>query len=159
MQHKKSGMSLIEVIVGSAIIVSSMVSIIGVYGGLTNLSLRNMPKVQAAMLLEEGAEILRLMRDSGWSSKIGTLSNGTTYRFVWQNNAWTSTTSTQMIDNFFDRTFVLSTVNRDASHNIVTSGGTLDTGTKKATMYVSWRDGAATTTKSVELYIYNTFSN
>lgn len=152
-------MSLIEVIVGTAIMVSSMVAIIGVYGGLTSLSLRNTPKVQAAMLLEEGSEILKIMRDTGWSSKIGSLTNGTTYRFVWQNSAWTSTTSVQMIDSTFDRTFVLSAVNRDASYNIVTSGGTLDTGTKKATISVSWRDGSATTTRSVELYIFNTFSN
>lgn len=155
----RSGMSLIEVIVGSAIVVSALVAIMGTYGGLTGLSLRNTPKIQAAMLLEEGSEILRLMRDTGWSSKISSLSNGTTYRFIWQNNAWTSTTSVQMIDSFFDRTFVLSAVNRDASYNIVTSGGTLDTGTRKATITVSWRDGNATTSRSVELYIYNTFNN
>ena len=156
-----AGMSLIEVVVGSAIIIASLASIIGAYGGLTGLSLRNTPKVQAAMLLDEGAEVLKVLRDTGWTSKIAPLATGgTAYRLVWQNNAWAATTSVAMIDNFFDRTVRFYTVNRDAtSYDVVTSGGTLDTGTRRAVVSVAWRDGTATTTRSIELFLYNTFSN
>ncbi len=154
------GMSLIEVIVGAAIMASSLVAIIGLYGGLTSLSLRTTPRVQAAMLLEEGAEIVRLMRDSGWTSQIGTLTNGTPYRLIWSSNAWRATTTASAIDGLFDRTVTLAAVNRDAtSYNIVSSGGALDTGTRRATITVSWPDGAATTSKSVQLYIHNSFNN
>lgn len=156
--NTSSGMSLIEVLVASAIIVSSVVSIMGAYGGLTSLSLKNTPKLQAAMLLGEGAEALRVIRDSGWTSNIATLSNGTTYRFTWDTaeGRWRATTSASMIDGMFDRTFTLSAVNRDStSYDPVTTGGTLDTGTRKALIQVSWNDGTGTTTKSVETYIYN----
>lgn len=153
-------MSLVEVIVASAIIISSTVGILGIFGGLTSLSLENTPRVQAAMLLEEGAEALRLMRDAGWTSKIGTLANGTTYRFAWVNGEWRATTTPSMIDSTFDRTFTLQAVNRDTTtYNIVSSGGTLDSGTKKATVSVAWSYKGATTTRSIELYIYNTFNN
>jgi hypothetical protein len=111
------------------------------------------------MLLDEGAEALRLMRDDGWTTNIASLTVDTPYRLAW-NNAWTATTSTALIDNYFDRTFTLSSVSRDASsYDIVSSGGTADTNTKKATVSVSWNDGSGTTTKSVELYLYNRFAN
>lgn len=152
------GMSLVEVLVAAAIIVASVVSIMGAYAGLTSLSLKNTPKLQAAMLLAEGAEALRIMKESGWSTNIGNLTNGTTYRFTWDNSEsrWKSTTTVSLIDGMFDRTFVLSAVNRDATtFDPVTSGGTLDSNTKKAVIQVSWSDGTSTTTKSVETYIYN----
>lgn len=157
---KTSGLSLVEVIVAAAIILTSVVALVGVFGGLTSLSLRNTPRVQAAMLLDEGAEALRLIRDIGYTANIASLSNGTTYHLVWQGGTWKATTTASMIDSYFDRTFTLAAVNRDSTtFNIVTSGGTLDTGTRKATISVAWNDGTGTTTKSVELYIYNTFSN
>jgi prepilin-type N-terminal cleavage/methylation domain-containing protein len=156
------GMSLIEVLVASAIIATSVVSIIGAYGGLTSLSLKNTTKVQAAMLLQEGAEAVRIMRDSGWTNNIASLSNATTYRFWWDNSSgrWRSTTTISMIDSTFDRTFVLSAVSRDAtSFNPVTSGGTVDTGTKKVTITVAWRDDSGTTSKSVDMYLHDTYGN
>lgn len=155
------GMSIIEVIVGSAIIIASLAGIIGAYGGLTGLSLRNTPKVQVAMLLDEGAEVLKIMRDTGWTSKIAPLATGgTAYRLIWQNNQWVATTSAIMIDNYFDRTVQFYTVNRDAtSYDVVTSGGTLDTGTRRAVVSVSWIDGNATTTRSIEMFLFNTFNN
>ncbi len=158
--RERRGMSLVEVLIASAIIMTSVVSIIGAYGGLTSLSLNNTPRVQAAMLLEEGAEALRLMRDSGWTSQIASLGDGVQYRLAWNNNQWRATTSSALIDSRFDRYFTLSSVYRDStSYNIVASGGVMDPGTKKATVNVAWNSKGATTTQKVELYIYNTFNN
>ncbi len=159
-KNTSSGLSLVEVIVGAAIIGTSVISIVGIYGGLTKLSYRNTPRVQAAMLAEEGTEALKTMRDSGWTSQIASLTVGSTYRLAWTGGSWKATTSSALIDNAFDRTFVLSDVNRDSvTFNVVTSGGVLDTSTKKATVTVAWRDDGATTTKSLETYLFNTFSN
>ena len=157
--NKKRGLSLIEVVVGASIIGSSLVAIIGLYGGLTRMSYDNTARIQAAMLAEEGIEAADLMRDSGWTSQIASLSNGTTYRFVWHGGTWKATTSVFMIDNKFDRTFVLSAVSRDGSSNIVTSGGSVDSGTRKIAVSVAWSNGSATTTKVLESYVYNMFSN
>jgi len=162
-KNKNKGVFLIEVLVGASIMVAAMAAILGLYGSLSSLSLNNTSRIQAGMLLDEGAEALRLMRDSGWSKNIASLSNGTTYRLVWSGGTWTSTTSAYMIDGQFDRTFMLGPVYRDSTtYNIISSGGTLDTGTRAATVTVAWKDDlnkGATTTKSVQLYLYNTFSN
>ncbi len=161
LKNSANGMSLIEVIVASAIIVASVVSIMGAYGGLTSLSLKNTPKIQAAMLLEEGAEALKIMRDSGWTANINPLVNGTTYRFTWDNTAsrWKATTSVALIDSTFDRTFVTTAVYRDlTTYDVVSSSCSncsIDTGTRKVTISVSWLSDTGTTTKSVDTYVYN----
>ncbi len=152
-----------EVLIASAIIMTSVVAIMGVYSGLTSMAIRNTAKVQAGMLLDEGAEALRFMRDVSWASNINPLVNGTTYTLYWDysvaNYGWKATTTRDLIDDQFDRTFVLSAVNRDAtSYDIVNTGGTLDTGTRKATVTVSWYDGVATTSKSIIMYLYNTYN-
>lgn len=151
-----------EILVASAIMMTSVVAIIGVYSGLTSISVRNTAKVQAGMLLDEGAESLRFMRDVSWASNIAPLADGTTYRLYWdysvQNYGWRATTTQSLIDDQFDRTFVLSAVNRDSSNNIVSSGGTLDTGTRKATITVSWFDKTATTSKAIVMYLFNTYN-
>ena len=153
------GISLIEVIVGAAIIAASIVSIMGVYGGLSKLSYRNMPRLQATLLSEEGIEALMTMRDAGWTSKIASLTVGTTYHLYWTGNVWQATSSPATIDSTFDRTFVLSNIARDASFNIVSSGGTTDVNTRKVVVSVSWLDDTATSTKSMETYLSNTYNN
>lgn len=156
-----SGMSLVEVIVGAAIISTALIAIVGVFGGLSKLSYRNTARIQAAMLAEEGVEALKTMRDAGWTSKISPLNtSGTTYRLFWTGSAWTSTTtSSALIDNMFDRTFVVTPVNRDVSFNVVSSGGSVDTNSRKIVVTVSWLDDNATTSKSLEDYIFNSFNN
>jgi Tfp pilus assembly protein PilV len=162
--HKNNrGVSIVEVLIASAIIMTSVVSIMGVYGGLTSIAIRNTAKVQAGMLLDEGAESLRFMRDVSWNSNIAPLVNATTYTLYWDygvsNYGWKATTTRSMIDDQFDRTFVLSAVSRDVtSYDIVNTGGTLDAGTRKATISVSWFDGVATSSKSIIMYLYNTYN-
>jgi Tfp pilus assembly protein PilV len=160
---KKKGVSLVEVLVASAIIMTSVVAILGVYSGLTSISLRNTAKVQAGMLLDEGAESLRFMRDVSWNTNIAPLANGTTYWLYWDYSTstygWRATTTRTVIDDQFDRSFVVSAVNRDATtFNIVSSGGTLDTGTRKATITTSWFDKTSTSSKSIVMYLYNTYN-
>lgn len=50
---------------------------------------------------------------------------------------------------------VFSAVNRDASDNIVSSGGSLDEETLKITSYVSWAAGSATKQVSLSEYLTN----
>lgn len=159
---KSRGVSVVEVLIASAIIMSSVVAILGVYSGLTSISLRNTAKVQAGMLLDEGAEALRFMRDVSWASNISPLVNGTTYWLFWDYSTstygWRATTSPIIIDDQFERSFVMSQVNRDVStFDIVSSGGTVDAGTRKATITTSWFDKTSTSSKSIVMYLYNTY--
>jgi Tfp pilus assembly protein PilV len=161
MKKSSKGISLVEVLVAAAIIATSVAGVIGVYGGLTSLSIKNTPRVQAAMLLEEGAEAVKMMRDSGWTRNIGSLSNNTAYGLVWNSSTgWGATTTVSLIDGFFYRTVTFSQVSRDTtSFDIVSSDGAVDAHTKKAIISVAWKDGTATTTKTVEMYVHNRFSN
>lgn len=154
-----AGFSLIEIIIASSILLLTVVSIFSAFALALSTSSKNTAKVQAAFLLEEGHEALRNMRDFGFDANIAPLTNGTNYRLVWENNRWQSTTTNTFIDGKFDRFFSLSAVGRDADHNIVSSGGTVDANTKKVTVSVSWSNGQATTTKTMESYVSNIFSN
>lgn len=153
------GISLIEVIVGAAIIGSAILATMGAYANLSKLSYQNTPKIQANYLAEEGIEAIRTLRDAGWSSKISTLSTSTTYSLYWNGSSWTATTTNILIDGIFSRTFILSEVGRDANFNILSSGGTYDSGSKKISVTVSWPDRDGTSTKNMQSYIFNTFKN
>lgn len=157
--NQKRGISLIEVVVASAIISVTVVSIFGVFATTVKMGKNNIPHIQAALLAEEGAEAVKMLRDFGWAQNVATLSNGTTYRLGWDGSRWTATTSAAMIDNKFDRTFVLSSVSRDSNFDVVTSGGTSDSGSRKAVVSVSWMENGATTTKNLEFYIFDSFNN
>ena len=128
---------------------------------LVKFSDRNVSSVKAAMLLEEGSEALRSVRDSSWTSNIANLSSGATYRFSYNTstNTWSAGSDLSMIDGKFDRTFVLTDVNRDSDFNVTTSGGFFDAGSRKATITVSWFQNNATTSESLETYVFNDFNN
>lgn len=158
--QKQKGVSLVEVIVASAIIATATVALFASFALVLSSSLRNSSMLKAVFLLEEGSEAVRFMRDYSWNTNISSLSNGINYYFYWDTSlGWRATTTSSLIDSKFDRSVVFSAVNRDASGNVVSSGGSLDSDTKKATISVAWREGTATTTKNLETYVFDTFNN
>ena len=99
---------------------------------------------------EDAPDNYRAMRDANWSNISG-LSVGVPYRMYFTGKAWQATTTARLIDGVFDRTIVSSSVYRDANSDIAVSG-TLDAGTKKLEVTVSWWNGKATSSKNVILY-------
>jgi len=154
------GVAMVEILVAAAIIASSFVAVLGVYASLSSLSLRSLPKLQAALLAEEGVEALHSMRDEGYNANIGNLSTAQTYYLAYIQNieAYRATTTTTVIDSRFYRTFQIENVYRDGAYNIASSG-TLDTDTKKATVVVSWQNNNATSTHTLQTYVFNIFDN
>lgn len=155
----KKGISVVEIIIASAIISLSVISISVVYGNLVVLSLQNTEKVQAGFLLDEGVEAIKIMRDASWS-RIASTTSGIAYHFIWSGNEWRATTTSSLIDEKFIRTFVVYPVHRDVStFNILpdTSSGSLDAGTKKIDITVSWSQKGATSSKSTTMYIFNLY--
>lgn len=148
---------MVEVIIASAIMGSVIIGIINAYRSLVDISLQNTEKIQSTFLIEEGVEAVRVMRDTSWSN-IASSTVGTTYYLKWRNGNWTATTTPQIVD-IFTRTIVYSNAYRDGSFNLVESGGTADTNSRKATVSVAWPGQAGTTTRSVDLYIFKTFNN
>lgn len=154
---KKSGFGLIEIIIASAVITMVMV---GVFSA-SQLSLRlvrnSAVEGSANFLLEEGIEAVRTIRDAGWSANIAPLISGTTYYPVFNPGVWTLTAiNPGLIDSVFERTAILDDVyRRNSDDDIVDISSpdpkTLDAGTKRITVRVTWAGG-----KQIEIMAYLT---
>lgn len=156
---KNNGFSLIEIVIASSIILLIVVSVFSSYTIALSASSKNTAFLQAAFLAEEGSEALKNMRDFGFNENINSLSNNTNYYLEWNDSHWQATTTNIFIDDKFERSFLLQEVYRDGSNNIVSSGGVIDSGTRKVIVSVSWLNGNATTTKLMESYVSDIFSN
>ncbi len=154
-----AGSALLEVLFGVSVVSIVLLSLLGAYNIYLKNAFRLTEKVQASFLAEEGVEAIRVIRDSSFSTGLSTLVSNTSYYFSFEGGTWKATTSDIFIDGLFSRKFVVSNVSRDANDDIVTSGGTNDSNTKKAVVTVSWNSGGATSTVSISTYITNLFSN
>lgn len=126
------GFGLLEIVISVAVISVSLFSLAAVSRIAFRAVNESSLDVRANFLMEEGIEALRTIRDRAWS-EIGGLQIGQTYQLVFSEGAWRATTTPQLIDGIFERTFVLDNVLRDANSNI-TSSGTLDIGTRRVTL-------------------------
>lgn len=151
------GFSLVEVLVAATILLVVVLSITRVFSGYVVSSRGSIDSLKAAYLAEEGIEAVKIMRDTGWASSTAYLAG--TYRIAWNGSTWATTTSTMLIDNLFDRTILIEPVYRDSVTKDIETSGTVDPGTKKVTVSVSWNSGAGTTTKALTTYITNLFDN
>jgi Tfp pilus assembly protein PilV len=134
---KNSGFMIIEVLVAVSIMTASILAAMAVAQKSVYVSRQTLHTVQAAFLLEEGAENARIARDNAWS------------------NVATLNTSEQI--GIFTRTVVASGVNRDSTTSDISASGTDDPNTKLITVTVSWPEGGSTVTKTLQFYIMNIF--
>ncbi len=154
----KKGLSLVEIVVASAIILVAVVALLNVHNLYLKIAFSNANAVKAAYLAEEGVEAVRWLREVSWADNIATLSVGTNYGLARVNGNWQVSVSNKYVENF-ERTISLSVAYRDANGDIVTSGGTLDPKTMLVVSSVSWPNGGATTTKSVSTYLTDLYEN
>lgn len=157
--HRR-GFSLVEILIGTSIICVSLILIVNLENGISKIGWSSTAKVQAGMLAEEGISVIRNMRNVSWQD-INALNNNVPYRVYWNqtSKSWLATTSVMLIDNKFDRTITFYPVYRDInSFDVVSTGGTVDYGTRKFSVDVSWQDNSGTTTRSLTSYIYNIFN-
>ncbi len=154
---KQKGVSIIEVVIASAIISVFIITVSSVYTSLMQLSFANINKTQAIFLLDEGLESLKVMRSYSWST-IASSTPNTDYYLIWQNNRWQATTTKVIIDGTFTRKFKVRDVYRDVNTlNIVYTGGVSDINSKIIDLQVSWNDRDATNTKEISFYIFNLY--
>jgi len=158
---RKQGFGLVEVLVAVSIIAITSVSIFNVYTAYLRAELNNVKTVKAAFLMEEGLEVVRLLRDTSWSSYIAPVTASTTQYLNWTGSAWQFTTTPQMIDVRYARTVVFTPVYRDGNNRIAATG-TLDPNTRGFMVSVAWPDDnttLSTTTKQISSYITNLYGN
>lgn len=157
------GFSIVEILVAVAVLIASFVSVLTAFQIAARHGRGTLEQMQATALAEEGIEAMTTIRDTGWNN-LSSLTIGTSYDLVFSGTAWATTQTPQMIDGVFRRTVVLDEVyRRNSDKDIMVSTSpdakTIDFGTKKVTVRVSW----ATTTPSgggeriMETYLMNLF--
>ncbi len=110
-------------------------------------------RVEAVALMRETEEVVRSVREKGWNL----FSVNGTYHPAVTGNAWSFGSGPETI-NGLTRELVISDVYRDQNGVVVTSGGSIDTSTKKVTVTVSWtqpRPSQVTSTLFVTRYMQN----
>ena len=90
-------------------------------------------RVQAVALMKEAEEVVRNVRDQGWS----VFSVNGTYHPLISGNSWVFASGGETI-NGLTRTITVSDVYRDSNGAMVTNGGTFDPSTKKVFIQVTW---------------------
>lgn len=151
------GWGILEIVIGTAIISVVLLLLIGVLTNLLRYSATNLRQVQAGLLAQEGAEAARIFRDTGWAN-IAHLTAGQSYALYFNGTRWATSTTPVFVDNLFDRRISVSAVCRNANSDIAACG-TNDANTKLVTISVAWRVGAATSTRSISLYLFNLFES
>lgn len=153
------GFTIVEVLIASLIISTTMMAVMSATSKGIELSSRALRQVQASMLMEEGVEAVRSIRDNDWVL-IQSLSLNTNYylSFDTNSNTWSlSATPTQLIDEMFTRIVVFSSVSRDSNDDIASSG-VIDSGSRGVNVSVSWLSFGNTVSKEINFYITNIFS-
>lgn len=152
----RQGFFLIEAVIASAIVATTLVMMLGAISNVVAISKYSLQKTQASYLLEEGVEVAKLLRNQSWTNISG-LSTGTTYYMSWSGSAWSYTpTAPGTATGVFTRTIVFSSVSRDGTDTITASGGTADSGTRLGTVTVSWQQNGSSRTESLPFYITST---
>lgn len=154
MQRAHKGSTLLEVLVVAGILSAICLSFIGTFVTVSRFHEKNMLAIKAELLAEEGLEAIRLIKGNGWSG-LSALTPGNTYYFDLATSTWGVTTTPEVIDGEFYRSFRSYSVSRDASDNIVTSGGVIDSGTLLFDVSVHWQWRGATTTANYKTYMTN----
>jgi type II secretory pathway pseudopilin PulG len=151
------GFSLVEVVIGAALILFAVVGLFGAYSFYLRVGLKQSDAISATFLAEEGAEAALLMRDQGWNN-ISSLTPGLQYFLAWDGSRWVATTTETTIDGIYMRTIYAGEVyRRNSDKDIVasTSPGekTLDPGTRQITVLVNYEGGE----KKIITYLANLF--
>ncbi len=160
-KSKEKGFTLVEILIGCAIMTTMIFALMASAQKGINLSDKALKQTQANMLLEEGAEAVRSIRDSAWSNISGlTLDTNYYLSYNTSTNVWSlSTTPSATLDSTFTRTVVVSQVLRDATTEDIASSGNVDSRTKKITITVSWPTAEGTTiSKDLPFYIADIFN-
>ncbi len=145
-QGKKSGMSVVEVMIAAAVfVIFATPAVFVVISGL-NMNRLSVEQMAATQFAGEGIEAVKSIKNQAYNNLLtpnptprGVTRNGSN---VWEflgNN--TNNTLSHNSGGSYIRTIKIENVNRDAAPpdgNIVASGGTADLDTKKVSSTVTW---------------------
>lgn len=146
----------IEILVAVSIISVSILAAMAVSQKSIQVSRHAFHFTQAAFLLEEGAEAMRIVRDNSWTG-ISSLNAGTDYYLVFSDGTW-ALSGTPNALGVFTRKINVENVSRDDITKDISGVGTGDSGTKLIIITVSWPEGGETISKTLQYYLMDVFS-
>ncbi|HEU0080556.1 MAG TPA: hypothetical protein VFQ72_00825 [Candidatus Paceibacterota bacterium] len=149
---RTNGSGLVEVVVGAAILSVVALAFLGTLSLLARFHQRDMLAIKGSLLAEEGIEAVRYIKGSGWAALASLPKDQDRYLEI-APASWKATTTPEIVDGAFYRSFRLSQVRRDASDVIVASGGTVDPGALLVSSTVSWNWRGATTSVTYTAYV------
>ncbi len=153
-----AGFGMIEMIIGAAVLSTALLGISTFFQATLKVSNTTKSAIQGDYLLEEGIEVIKLLRDTNYTNNLKTLATGVDHYLLWTGTVWATTTVNTFVDGQFERKFTIANVNRDGTDDIA-SIGAQDLDTKLITVSVAWNVRGATTTRSIATYITNIFDN
>lgn len=141
---------MIEMLAVIAILAITLTALLGLITFSLGVQGLARQTTQANNLAQEAMEAVRSIRNNVNWDQITYGSHGLT-----KTTSFWSFSGTENIINGFTRTVSVTSVHRDASDNIVESGGTLDTDSKKITVTVSWEERSRSHSIKLVTYLTN----
>jgi hypothetical protein len=162
-----SGFGLVEIAVAIGIVTTVLFVTAQASQLAHRVMVKNARETQAQFLLEEGAEIMKILRDTGWTAHIAPFISGTLYYPVFDatTHSWRGTLDNPgQIQGIFTRTVKVETVyRRNSDDDIVDFSSpdpkTLDAGTRKTTIRVSLSEAGTNAIREVVTYISDLHQN
>ena len=153
----QKGFMMVELIVISAVLMIIVIAASYVAKKSIEVSSRTLHTMQAGFLLEEGAEVMRVLRDTNFDNVDPAIEGSSNQYLTLVSGTWSLVDAPQT-NGIFTRIINIYPVYRDSTTaDIVTSGGSLDIGTSKITITVSWLEGTETLSKSLSFYLSDLF--
>lgn len=159
MKNSLKGISIVEIIVAAGIIAVAVTGIVGAIQVYLKIVHQNAREAQAVLVLDETAEVLQYLRDKSYNTYFDQTDSDTSYTIFWNGSGYAMATSTIILPYEMTRTITFQEVLRDSNSQIVSSGGSVDTNTKKAIITISWPYQGETKTVSSEMLIHNMYEN
>ena len=130
----KSGSSIIEIIIALGIfIIIAASSVVIILGSFSTTRLAK-EKIKATLIAQEGLEAVQSIRNQDWANLV----TGT-YGLEESTGNWVFASNPDIDSSGkFIRQVIVSDVERDINQEIVSSGGTIDEDSRKATVTVNW---------------------
>lgn len=154
-QNKQErGSTLTEVVVVAAILSVVSLAFLGTFSLLSRFHEKDMLTIKGELLAEEGVEALRLIKSGSWNT-LSSLPMGSARYLSLAPSSWNITTTPEIIDGVFYRSFIPYAVLHNSSDDIVASGGTVDPNTILFSVSVSWNWRGATSTANYQSYMTN----
>jgi Tfp pilus assembly protein PilV len=153
------GISVVEIIIAAGIIAVSVTGIAGAIQIYSKIVYQNTRQAQAVLALDEGAEAIQYLRDTSFQTHIELATINQEYSIYWNGTGYELGTTTILLPYDMTRTVSFDEIERDTQDQIVLSGGTVDSNTKKAIITITWPYKDETKTLVSEMLVHNTYEN